>query len=472
LLRALAITTERNAMDKTTCIVVGAGPAGAACAFVLAKKGIDTVLLERGREPGDKNVAAFVMFPGVLEHLIPDFAKDVPMERNIVRTDQVLLGERDVKLLTSFNYERLEHPLSFSAFRGSFDPWFAQKAADAGAHLVTGMRVSDLIMDGSRVAGVEVDGEELCADVVVGADGYHSTVGEKAGLIRERSPDKCALGVKEVLDLPPEIIEERFQLSEGIGCEMGIFGYHLNGLGFTAATVYTNTDSIGMAAYATVGELARKGIKLHEQLEQLKRHPYLRHLIRGATLREYSAHIISHGGEVEPHRLYGDGVLLAGEAAGTMQAGTGMGVPVCMLSGMMAAETVADAVKKRDFSARTLKSYLKYLHSTTLLDMVRQSRKTSAYLAGKGATEVPHYMKAAADTFNENWESEVDYISKESHPLLRKLYSRIGQNFVPRLIRWPINAAIGISNLRTNLVEKIRRKVRSHYYAWKEQPYS
>jgi electron transfer flavoprotein-quinone oxidoreductase len=459
-------------MDKTTCIVVGAGPAGAACAFVLAKKGIDTVLLERGREPGDKNVAAFVMFPKVLKHLIPDYAKDVPMERKVVRTDQVLLGERDVKLLTSFNYERLEDPISFTAFRGSFDPWFARKAADAGAQLVSGTRVSDLIMDGSRVVGIKVDDEELYADVVVGADGYHSIVGDKAGLIRERSPDKCALGVKEVLDLPPEAIEERFQLSEGTGCEMGIFGYHINGLGFSGVTIYTNTDSIGMAAYAPVGELAEKRIKLHEHLEQLKQHPYLRHLIRDATLREYSAHIISHGGQVEPHRLYGDGVLLAGEAGGTMQAETGMGVPVCMLSGVMAAETIEDAVKKGDFSARTLKSYLKYLHSTTLLDMVRKSRKTSEYFARKGWAEIPDYMKTAADTYNQSWESDTDYISKEPHPLLLNLYLRVGQDLVPRLLRWPINAAIGISKCYTKLVEKIRRKLRSHYYAWKEQPYS
>jgi len=204
-------------MDKTTCIVVGAGPAGAACAYALAKKGIETVLLERGREPGEKNVAAFVLFTAVLEHLIPEFMDDAPFERNVIRTDQVLLGEKDVKLLTSFNYERLDHPISFTAFRGRFDPWFAQKAVDVGAQLVTGMKVADLIMDGSRVVGIKVDDEELYADVVVGADGYHSIVGEKAGLIREWSPAKCSLGVKEVLDLPPEVINERFQLSDGIG---------------------------------------------------------------------------------------------------------------------------------------------------------------------------------------------------------------------------------------------------------------
>jgi electron transfer flavoprotein-quinone oxidoreductase len=297
-------------------------------------------------------------------------------------------------------------------------------------------------------------------------------VGEKAGLIRERSPHKCTLGVKEVLDLPSEVIDERFQLSDGLGCEMGLFGYRVSGLGLSGATIYTNTDSVGMAAYARVGELAEKNIKLHEDLEVLKQHPYIRGLVGGGTLREYSAHIISDGGEIEPKSLYGDGVLLCGEAGGIMEAGTGMGVPTCMLSGVMAAETIEDAVKKRDFSAAVLKDYLRYLDSTTLLDMVRKSRKTSNYLADKGRAEVPAYMKAAADTFNENWESEVDYISKESHPLLVNLYLRIGQYSFPRLLRWPVNAVIGISNFYASAAEKIKRVVRSRYYEWKEQPYS
>ena len=413
-------------MDKTTCIVVGAGPAGTACAYSLAKKGIETVLLERAREPGEKNVAAFVLFTAVLEHLIPDFLDDAPFERNIVRTDQVLLGEKDVKLLTSFNYERLDNPICFSAHRGRFDPWFAQKAVDAGAQLVTGMKATDLIMDGRRV-----------------------------------------VGVKEVLDLPPEVIEERFQLAEGIGCEMGLFGYHLYGLSFSAATIYTNTDSIGFGAYGRPTELVEKQIKLHEHLNALQKHPYIRKLIRGATLREYSAHVLSNGGHVEPQDLYADGVLLCGEAGGIMEAGTGMGVPNVMLSGMMAAEAIEDAVKKRDFSARTLKGYLRYLNSTRLLDMVRTSRKTTAYFAGRGATDVPAYMKAAADTYNRSLESDVEYISKEKHPLFVNLYLKIGQDFTPRLLRWPINAFLKMSNLYSNAVEAIRRKLGSHYYEWK-----
>jgi flavin-dependent dehydrogenase len=149
-----------------------------------------------------------------------------------------------------------------------------------------------------------------------------------------------------------------------------------------------------------------------------------------------------------------------------------MGVPVCMLSGMMAAEAIEDAVKKKDFSAGMLKNYLRYLDSTTLLDMVRKSRKTSDYFASGGTTGLSAYMKTAADTYNESWEADTDYISKEPRPLLVNLYLRIGQDFFPRLIRWPVNAVIGLSKLYASAAEKIKRVVRSRYYEWKEQPYS
>ena len=80
-------------------------------------------------------------------------------------------------------------------------------------------------------------------------------------------------------------------------------------------------------------------------------------------------------------------------------------------------------------------------------------------------------MKAAADTFNRSWESDVEYISKERHPLLVNLYLKIGQDFTPRLLRWPINAFLKISNIYSNAVEAIRHNLGSHYYEWKERPH-
>jgi electron transfer flavoprotein-quinone oxidoreductase len=457
-----------GAMDKTTCIVVGAGGAGSACAYSLAQKGIETVLLERGTTPGEKNVAAFIMYIEVLKHLIPDCLDDAPFDRNIVRTDQVILGPNHTKTIQSYNYEWLEDPIAFSAFRRKFDAWLANKARDAGAQLITGQTVTDLIMDADRIVGVKVGDEELYADVVVGCEGFLTIVGEKAGLVKEWPPERCMLGVKQVLDLPEETINERFQLNEGTGCEIGVYLHDYKGLSAAAGTIYTNTDAVSVTLLARVDELKQKNIKLHEHLEMIKQEPYYRNLLKGASLREYACHILSDGGRVEPNNLYGNGVLLCGEAGGIEQTHSGMGVPVAMLSGMMAAETIADAVKKKDFSRNTLKNYLHYLGSTSLMKILKQSRKTSDYFVGRGKQELAPQLEAAAEIYDQYWESDFRYISRSTFSLVNELYMRIGKYSVPKILHWAIVAILKLISLPGSLIEKFRRTIRSRYYEWKK----
>lgn len=453
-------------MDKTTCIIVGAGPAGSACAYSLAKKGIESVTLERARVPGEKNVASFVLFTSVLKHLIPNFMDDIPLERNVIRRDHVILGEKDVNMMTSYNYRFIDDPVVFTAFRSKYDAWLAQKATDAGAEIIPEQTVTDLIIDKGRVIGVKVGDDELYADVVVGADGYHSKVAEKAGLIKEWAPERCWLGVKEVLNLPSEVINERFQISDGLGCEIGVSTYKTNQLTAFEPTIYTNTDSVSLAVFGRLGEIKQQNVKLHDYLDTFKEHPYVHNLLKGATLREYQAHIISDGGRVKPKNLFGDGVLLCGEAGAIMDR-FGVGVPTCMLSGMMAAETIEDAIKKGDFSSRTMKNYLKYLDSTALLSMINESSKNSDYYAGNGPKEMSDEMEAGANTVNKWMDIPYNYISKESYPLLLNLFLSIGQYNLPRLIRWPIYVLIKTFALYRSVHEKIKRKTRRRYYEWK-----
>ncbi|MCF8070433.1 MAG: FAD-dependent monooxygenase [Desulfobacterales bacterium] len=454
-------------MEKTTCIIVGAGPAGSACALSLARKGIETVLLERGRTPGEKNVSSFVLFIKELKRLVPECMDELELERNIVRSDQIILSDDDVKTITSFNYKHIRNPVTFSAFRRKFDAWFAKKASMAGAELITGMTVTDLIIDNGRVIGVKVGDEELYADVVVGADGYHSKVAERSGLNPVLDPGQCLLSVKEVLNLPAEVINDRFQLTDGLGAELGLWNYDVNNFKSGTGTLYTNTDSISIAAFASVADLKNKNMKLHAYLEKFKQHPYINALIKDGTLREYQAHILSNGGRIAPEKLYGDGVLLCGEAGAIMDTMSGMGVPTCIVSGMMAAETIEMAVKKRDFSAGTLKNYLKYLDSTSLLDMVYESSKVGEYWDGAGKDEMPDDIKAVADCYNKWW--DVDYMSKDYYPLMANLFFKIGKHFMPKILRWPLGAAIKITSLYSKTCEKIKSKIRSRYYEWKKQ---
>ncbi len=461
---------KESKMDKVTCIVVGAGPAGSACALALAQKGIETVLLERGRTPGEKNVSSFTLYISVLEQLIPNFRQDLPVERNVVRTDAVYLGKHDTKSLQSYNYHYIDNPMAFTAFRRRFDSWLAQKAVAAGAQLIGSMKVTDLIKDGEQVVGIKVDEEELYADVVVGADGFHSIVGEKSGLIQAWPPERCFLAVKEVLDLPAEVINERFQLTDGIGCEQGIYCYKLNELDVFSATLYTNLDSVSLAVFARLDELQKKNVQLHEKLDTLKQHPYFYNLIKDAALREYQAHILPDGGRIKPSNLYGNGVLLCGDAGGITDTESGMGIPTCMLSGMMAAETIEEAVKKHDFSKNSLKEYLKYLDSTALLDMIHTSRKESDYFASNSRSKIPQQLETAAGIYNQYWETDVDYLSKHSFSLLGELFLGLGRYHLPAFLCWPLTALIMLFRFPARLVAIIKRKLRSRYYEWKKQP--
>ncbi|MCF8070415.1 MAG: FAD-dependent oxidoreductase [Desulfobacterales bacterium] len=438
-------------MDKVTCIVVGAGPAGSACAYTLAKKGIEVVLLERGRRPGEKNVAGFVLFTSVLEHLIPDFRKRAPLERNVTRFDTVDINCGSVKTFHDYNYNFIDDPISFTAFRSKFDNWFAREAVKAGAELITGMTVTDLIIENDRVVGVKIDDDELYADVVVGADGIHSTVAEKSGLIKKRDPKKGYLVVKEILDLPPDVINKRFQLREGEGCCVeGEFIDDVN----CVYTLYTNKDSVSMAIDCIVDDLKEKHVKAHELLEKIKSHPYMHSLLEGATLREYQAHMETIGEPIRPECLYGNGVLLCGEA-GTMIDIWGTGVPPAMLSGMMAAEAIEMAIRKNDYSAKTLKNYINYLDSTSLWRTMYDAEKQMAC------------KMIAADIMEKSMRHYYSYIEREPYPFWKNMYLQFGKDFTPIFIRWIVTGWLHVSSLYSTLYNRITKRFVGRYHDWK-----
>jgi len=426
-------------MDKVQCVVVGAGPAGSACALSLARKGIETVLLERGQRAGEKNVASFVLMTPVLDRLIPDFRDEAPLERLVSDHSFIYLGEKDLLQLRWRLNEHTEKGLAYTAYRSKFDAWFAEKAREAGAELLTGVLVTDLIMENGRVAGVRIGDEELRADVVVGADGIHTVVGRASGLV-EDDPRTYMLGVKEILDLPPEVLEERFQLAagEGICLEMG--GYAVEDI-MGVSSLYTNKDSISLAIFGWVDKIKELGIDLHDRLGLLKQHPYIASLIAGAEMREYQAHIISNGGRMDFGKLYSDGVLLCGEAGGFMSFSY-VGVPPGMLSGMMAAETIAQARKKYDYSADALSIYITYLEKTGLARTLYNSRAANKYIVDHGKANIPGYMDHLLKIMGNIVEDEVNFMDPEPYPYAREFYRNIAENSVPQPLRRPVRAAM------------------------------
>ncbi|MGQ9631767.1 MAG: FAD-dependent oxidoreductase [bacterium] len=370
--------------EKFDAIIVGAGPAGVPAALTLARAGLDAVIIERGEYPGAKNMTGGILFSTILNKLIPNFWEEAPVERNVTRRRFALLSE-DSELAVDIRSDSFNSPPynnSFTVLRAKFDRWFAGKAEEAGALLITDTVVDDLIWREGKVVGVRTRREEgdLYADVVVCAEGANSLLAEKSGLKPRPSPDHMGIGVKEVIALPSEVIEDRFSLvgGEGAGFEylggaavMGMFG---------GGFIYTNKDSVSLGITCSIRDMSAREHKPNDILEHFKSHPAIRPLIRGGETVEYSAHMIPEGGYRALPRLFADGLLLVGDSAGLVNASIyHEGSNLAMASGVFAAETIIEAKKRGDFSANTLSLYEKKLRDSFVMKDLKKFRRMSEF---------------------------------------------------------------------------------------------
>ncbi|MDS4070937.1 MAG: FAD-dependent oxidoreductase [Candidatus Competibacter sp.] len=381
--------TARSAKEQFDVIIVGAGPAGSAAALLSARAGLKVLLLERGEYPGAKNVSGAVFYgSAILDRLIPNWWEQAPVERSICRRDIAFMSPTTAVALdfrsAGAGYATAPHN-GFSVLRPKFDRWLAAQAEAAGAFLLTATVVDDVLRDRGRVVGVRVRREqgEVYGKVVIACDGVNSFLAKKAGLQREFHAHELSLGVKEVLGLDPAILQDRFHLTgnDGIAFEyLGAITEDVHG----GAFLYTNQDSLSLGVIGQVSSLVERRKRPYELLERFKAHPAVAPLVRGGKLREYSAHLIPEAGWAMLPKLYANGMLVAGDAAGfCLAAGLYLeGMNYAMQSGLAAAETAIAACQRGDFSARSLAVYRKYLKQRHVFTDFRAYRHAPAFVNG------------------------------------------------------------------------------------------
>jgi electron transfer flavoprotein-quinone oxidoreductase len=348
--------------EKVEVVVVGAGLAGLSAAYVLAQAGIDTVVVERGDYPGAKNVTGGRIYMHPIGHYFPELWERAPLERHVTRETLTMMAENCSTSVTLDSDRFREEPYhSYTILRSKFDRWFGDKVAEAGAFVLTKTRADGLLMEDGKVAGVVLGEEdEIPADVVVAADGVLSLMAEKAGLREAQKPAHFAVSAKEVIELPSKTIEDRFNLGPGEGAAQLFFGaltQRMMGGGF----LYTNTDSISLGVVVGIESLMDREpkIEVHQLVEDFKARPEVRNLVADGEIVEYSAHVIPEGGINAMPRLYSDGMLVVGEAAGfgLNMLFTVRGMEFAIASGVMAAEAIKRAREKDDYSASSLAYY-------------------------------------------------------------------------------------------------------------------
>ncbi|HEU0115123.1 MAG TPA: FAD-dependent oxidoreductase, partial [Thermomicrobiales bacterium] len=367
--------------DQFDAIVVGAGPAGVTAARDLAAAGRSVVVLERGQFPGAKNVSGGILYRQPTEAMVPGFEAEAPLERPIIEQKYLLLTDEDAIGVTYRTQQFARPPFNaYSVLRSQFDRWYASTAEAAGAEVYPEFTVVDLLWEDGQAVGISTgspDGELLARSVVL-ADGANSLLAEKAGLHPEWEPVEQALVAKELIALPAATIDDRFALPPGMGTAYEIFGESTMGLlgyGF----IYTNKESLSIGTGALLSDLIATGYNVNDMLDRFKRHPAIAPLLAGGETIEYSAHLIPEGGYNRLGRLYGDGVVVVGDAAGLVNPVNREGANLAMLSGRLAAQAIGEALAVGNLSAAGLSRYRELLDESIVLQDLRKIRNVTDF---------------------------------------------------------------------------------------------
>jgi electron transfer flavoprotein-quinone oxidoreductase len=374
-------------------VVVGAGPAGASAALVAARAGLSVVLLERGPFPGSKNVYGGVVYGRVLDEVLPGWWEEVPVQRWVTRRSTMVLTPTQALSLDFRTQAWGEAPYNgCTTYRADFDGWLAGKAVEAGAQLVTSTVATGLIQEDGRVVGVRTDRPDgdLRAKVVIAADGVNSFLAKEAGLLPRTDAKHLTLGVKEVLSLPREVIEQRFGVRGLEGVDIEILGCTggVPGGGF----LYTNKDTVSLGVVLSLQHLADAKVRPETIVAGLKAHPAIAPWIEGAEVKEYLAHLIPEGGFGQIPQLHHDGLLVTGDAAGLcLAAGLWLeGVNFAIGSGLAAGRAAARAVESGDVTKRGLSSYRKELEKSFVLkDHKRLGRAPALVMSDRVQLQYP-----------------------------------------------------------------------------------
>ena len=356
-------------------IVVGAGPAGSTAAYQAAKSGFKVLLLERGKLPGQKNVFGGRIYAHMLRRIFKDFPSDVPYERFVVNESVNIMDDnRCATLSFSDHHGAPETADSFVARRSRFDKWLSDKAEEAGAIVVPGTRVDELLMEDRKVKGIMAAGDRIEGKCVVDAEGVTATLSRLAGTRSDVTPDQFKIGVKETVEIGKDAVESRFGLGENEGFAGVYVGFPSRYMPAGGAFIYTNRESLSIGIVVEPKGLAGRKLEVQQLAESFRLHPHIRRMIGGGKVIEYSAHMIPNSVPMETGNLSGDGFMVTGDAAGFFinNGYTYRGVDLAIASGYCAANTFIEASKEGKFDASALSGYRKRLEEIGLMSEIER----------------------------------------------------------------------------------------------------
>ncbi len=371
---------EREELEVDV-LIVGAGPAGLACAIQLkrqlqaAGKGEASLLvLEKAEEVGNHVLSGAVMDPKGMQELFPEWrAQGCPVESPVTFdcVDYLQANGKKWRLQGALVPPPLKNHGNFIVSLYRVVRWLKEQAESLGIDVYPGFAGASVNYDGRRVTGVQTRdaglgkhgekkpqfqaGMNIKAKVTVFAEGTRGSLAKgliaRLGLDQGKNHQLYETGIKEIWRIPEA------RAKELTGSVIHTLGAPLGTSGYGGGWIYGLSESRLSIGYV-VG-LDHPDVKLdpHALFTQWKLHPAVAGLLTGGEILRYGAKTIPGGGYFSMPKLFGDGFVLVGDTAGFVNMSRLKGIHLALKSGLLAAETIAEALAKDDPSERTLASY-------------------------------------------------------------------------------------------------------------------
>lgn len=378
-------------------VIVGAGPAGLACAIELARLAqragteLNIGVLEKAEALGEHSLSGAVVNPRAFRELFPDLAdRDFPFRAPVTR--------EAVRLLTTHHAPRIPTPPTmqnggnYIASLCEIVRWLGEKADALGVNVFTGFPAASLLTEGTRVAGARtaatgLDREgrplathqapnDIVAKVTVLAEGTRGMLAQaylEWQQVALENPQIFALGVKEI-----------WETKQPLDAIVHTLGWPLPRDAFGGSFMYPLEPRLVALGLVVGLDYHDATLDVHGLLQRMKLHPLFRRQLEGGEMVEWGAKTIPEGGYYSvPARRSGDGVAILGDSAGLVDVPSLKGIHYAMQSGMFAARAIFAAFAAGDTSAAQLAEYDRLVDESFIMkDLYRTRNMRLAFKDG------------------------------------------------------------------------------------------